>query len=96
MILLVALISIAIELNVVCSVCWSWPCFMCGVVVLLFFTKELDYRAKRGFLVMRSMDGTYLSTMSPLSISWNIIIRMYSYVEHNPQHTHNVINASGP
>ena len=57
--------------------------YMCGVVVLLFFTKESDYRAKRGFLV-DAIDGMvcrYLSTMSPLVggiADW--LEHYYSYV----------------
>lgn len=47
MILLVALIAIAIDLNVVCSVCGVGSVLLV-VVVLFFLTKELDYRAKRG------------------------------------------------
>ena len=78
-ILLVALIAIAIDLNVVCSVCGVGSVLLV-VVVLFFLTKELDYRAKRGCPV-------------PLEASpWLVHYSTYSYVGHNPQHPHNVHN----
>lgn len=77
MILLVALIAIAIDLNVVCSVCGVGSVLLV-VVVLFFLTKELDDRAKRGCPV-------------PLEASpWLVHYSTYSYLGHNPQHPHNV------